>query len=285
MLFLLLILNCIAGFAPHASVKGALIALIFYIIINTNSRYSISFCKLSVFLYSFLSLAFIFYSLPTSLSVLRAVGLSAAISNWELVIYSFKQLTFAGYDANYFGLIIVVLSMYYAKILLFLLSFLTGSRTPIISAIVAYIGSKIVNLKSIWVYLLFFIFIFSIYISFDYTFFKSAAMKQETVLNLIENFKSGNLSIILFGNGINFAPGLNTTGHTLYGVAAKNGIPYALLSFLIVFKLRTKFSNKINNIIFMIYLCSLISLTAFNFIFPLVYALRRLALYNEKNYS
>ena len=285
MLFLLLVLNCITGLTPNASAKGALIAFIFYIIINSYQRYSISFCKLSIFMYGFLSLSFILYSLPTSLAVLKSVGFSGAISNWELVIYSFKQVTFAGYDANYMGLIIVVLSMYYAKPLLFALSFLTGSRTPIVSAVIAYIGSKIVNLKTNWVYLFFFILVFFIYISFDYTFFRSAAMKQETVLNLIANVKSGDLNIILFGNGIDFAPGLNTTGHTLYGVAAKNGISYALFSLLIVLRLRTKFSNRINNIIFMIFLCSLISLTAFNFIFPLVYALRRLALHNEKNHS
>lgn len=282
-LLLLLFTNWVVCFGPNTSFKGATLSLIVFLLCNISSRTRLLFYNLIVIVYALFAIWFTLISLPPAINTLSILGLSNVIQNWELLIYSFKQKSILGYDANYIGLIFIIFAVYYSRPILFLTAFLTGSRTPIGSYIVTKLLVRIFYVRSLIFYTSFFFIILLIYTNVNFDFFISARMKQETVINFLNNIESGNIKLILFGNGIDFAPGLNTTGHTLYGVAAKNGILYALFSLLILLKLRSNGNSKVNQMVFIVYLSSLISLTAFNFVFPLIYALSGLIKRWSKN--
>ena len=259
------------------SLRGFIIALIFYLIIGISEEFKS------------LSIKYIPRLLITSIIVWSAFAIPRGlieIFNGSFSIYAFKQFKILGYDANYIGTILLIFAINKTKKIYMILLLFTGNRASIISFLFLQF-LKLFKIK-VYKYAFTYFFLFSILLILTATLYdgnmvilsetigKSAAYKIQTISHLVDVISIGDFNSLFFGDGISFLnEDGNVAGHTLAGVIAKNGLFYAVYS-LLVFFFSINFSReKDQQIFFAVFFVALFSTTSFIFVSPLAYALSK----------
>mgnify|MGYP003974550211 CR=1 FL=1 len=203
-------------------------------------------------------------------------GIFWIFENHERYIYAFKNTNFLGYGANYIALIFVIFSFVRYKTVNLIIVFILGARAVIVAYIVYYVLNKKVRLNHIYLWSGFFLFIMFMYVSIDYSGIRALELRAHTVETLLSYLTGDCYSCILVGDGIESAADHSSvTGHTLYGNIAKTGVFPMLLS-LLTYRLivsRGRLSQAVDGGIFIVYFAALISMSALNFVMPLIFSI------------
>jgi len=278
LLLLMVALHIIALFAAipsHSSIRGIMISGLYFfgIYAMRNARKSIT--KWTIHIYSLFAFSFLLLQAPLTLQALLTLDFSDAMNKPELLVYSFKNLSIFDYDANYIGLIIVILAVVArSSFLYWTLSILTGARTVIASALLFTFFNRFVDLNrlSVWLALLILTTLFYTMFNFEED-WRSLYLKQLTVLSLVDNLNNGNIQALFFGDGIESAADQSfVTGHTLLGTVNKNGIFYVLFSLINLRILLLLNRVRTSGPVFIVYFSSILSLTAIYFVLPLIFS-------------
>ena len=198
------------------------------------------------------------------------------VANHERYIYAFKNTPVLGYGANYIALIFVIFSFVRYKTFNLLIVFILGARAVVVSYIVHYVLNKKLRLNHIYLWSFFFLFIMFMYVSFDHSGIRAFALRATPVETFLSYLTGDCFSCILVGDAIESAADHSTvTGHTLYGNIAKTGVFSPLLS-LLTYRLivnRGRLSQAVDGGIFIVYFAALISMSALNFVMPLIFSI------------
>lgn len=259
----------------NASIKGLLISFGYFLILYLLRRMRTSLAKWTIYSYIFFVSVFLIVQAPLTVQALMSLDVSVIMSNPEVLVYAFKQLSVFGYDSNYVGLITIILASAKNSAFYWILSFCTGARAAIVSALMFIITNKLINPNQLKVWLTLLIVVLIIYITVDFNeYSRSLYLKQLTVLSLYDNIRLGNYDVFFFGDGIESAADHSTvSGHTLFGTINKNGIFYVLFS-LFILRVMLKLGNsQTSGPIFIVYCTSLISMTTIYFVLPLIFAI------------
>lgn len=277
-LLLLVLIHMVAGIlalSSHSSVNGIFLSGFYFLMMYVFAPLRNLFAKWTVYSYGTLVLLFLGIQAPLTLAALLSLSPSDVLNNPELLVYSFKQLSIMGYDSNYIGLICVVFSFgRYIKIFL-PLSLLTGARGVIATALL-YVGvRKYLRPNNLWVWAFLLVLSTFLYTNFNYEEdSRSLYLKQLTVISLVNTVSEGNYEVLLFGDGQESAEDHSTvTGHTMLGTINKNGLFYVLFSLICLRVLLRVNYRATAGPVFVVYLSSVLSMTAIYFVLPLIFAI------------
>jgi len=184
----------------------------------------------------------------------------------------FKFIHFLGYDTNYFGAIFLVFFIYYRSIFAFIFILLTASKANLLIALTSFLFKKEKKISFLY-YLLSALIVILFYRYFNFS--ESINMKLETIDSFIMLLAHFDPNIFLFGNNQITTTNI-TTGHTFYGGIARDGVLYWIAIFFCYRSICRINSTQISTVIFSLFILSLISLSPFLFLFPLVYSLAAL---------
>jgi hypothetical protein len=184
----------------------------------------------------------------------------------------FKFIHFLGYDTNYFGAIFLVFFIYYRSIFAFIFILLTASKANLLIALTSFLFKKEKKISFLF-YLLSALIVILFYRFFNFS--ESINMKLETIDSFIKMLTYFDLNVFIFGNNQISNTSL-TTGHTFFGGLARDGVLYWIAIFFCYRSICRINSAQISTVIFSLFILSLISLSVFLFLFPLVYSLAAL---------
>lgn len=184
----------------------------------------------------------------------------------------FKFIHFLGYDTNYFGAIFLVFFIYYKSIFAFIYILLTASKANLLIALASLLLNKEKKISFLY-YFLSALFVILFYKYFNFS--ESINMKLQTIESFIEMLEHFDLNTFIFGNN-QVSNSTLTTGHTFFGGLARDGILYWIAIFFCYNSICRINSSRVSSVIFSLFILSLISLSLFLFLFPLVYSLASL---------
>ena len=259
----------------HSSVSGIFLSGFYFLMMYMLAPLRNLFAKWTVYIYGTLVFLFLGIQAPLTLATLLSLSPSDVLNNPDLLVYSFKQLSIMGYDSNYIGLICVVFSFGpYIKIFL-PLSLLTGARAVIASALLYSGMHKYLRPNNLWVWTFLLALSTLIYSNFNFEEdSRSLYLKQLTVISLVNTVSEGNCGVLFFGDGQESAEDHSTvTGHTMLGTINKNGLFYVLFSLICLRVLLHVNYRATAGPVFVVYLSSVVSMTAIYFVLPLIFAI------------
>ena len=170
-LLLLVLIHVVAvslAAVAHSSVTGIFLSGFYFLMMYVFAAFRNLFAKWTVYIYVTLLFLFLGIQAPLTLTALLSLSTSAVLTDPELFVYSFKQLSIMGYDSNYIGLICLVLSFgRYTKIFL-PLSLLTGARAVIASALLYVAMRKYLRPNNLWVWAFLLALSTFLYTAFDF---------------------------------------------------------------------------------------------------------------------
>jgi len=277
-LLLLVFIHAAAGILAalsHSSVTGILLSGFYFLMMYMSAPLRNLFSKWTVFIYGTFVFLFLGIQAPLTLAALLSLSPSDVLNNFDLFVYSFKQLSIMGYDSNYIGLICVVLS-FTRHIKIFLpLSLLTGARAVIASALLYVVMQKYLRPNNLWVWAFLLALSTLFYTGFNFEEdSRSFYLKQLTVISLVNTVSEGNYGALWFGDGQESAEDHSTvTGHTMLGTINKNGLFYVLFSLICLRVLLRVNYRATAGPVFVVYLSSVLSMTAIYFVLPLIFAI------------
>jgi len=184
----------------------------------------------------------------------------------------FKFIHFLGYDTNYFGAIFLVFFIYYRSIFAFIFILLTASKANLLIALTSFLFKKEKKISFLF-YLLSALIVILFYRYFNFS--ESINMKLETIDSFVKMLTHFDPNVFIFGNNRISNTSL-TTGHTLFGGLARDGVLYWIAIFFCYRSICRFNSTRSSLIIFSLFILSLTSLSPFLFLFPLVYSLAAL---------
>jgi len=275
LLVLIHVVAAILAIFSNSSVNGILLSGFYFPMMYSCAPLRNLFAKWTVYIYGTLTLLFLGIQAPLTLNALLSLSPLDLLNHPELLVYSFKQLSIMGYDSNYIGLICVVFSFSRYKSIFLPLSLLTGARAVIASALL-YVGiRKYLRPNKLWVWVFLLVLSTYLYTGFNYeNDSRSLYLKQLTVISLVNNVSEGNYKVLLFGDGQESVEDHSTvSGHTMLGTINKSGLFYVLFSLICLRVLLRVNYRATAGPVFVVYLSSVLSMTAIYFILPLIFAI------------
>lgn len=281
--------------SDNLSPWGFLIVLVFFTGISLlNKSPSRKFSLLIIKAYNYPAYLFLILSSIIALPIITQLVLGGNL-NPENYLYAFKQISTFSIDINYVSLVFLLSFLFKPSYSGFALILLCASRASIVVSLFLYCAKfvfprilKTRTLIIIFISLLVFSFV-GIQSFIDNFAFSNSSLNQGLNQDLIsqrsfvyklltyqsfaQSLSSENLGVILFGNGSTFdSSTLTITGHTLFGVIAKNGLLYIICSVIVLY-LACDMCSLDSKILFIgVVLVSLVSMTAFFFVTPLCYS-------------
>lgn len=280
----LLLLLCVLGliislyFSYNYIVAKGLLTSFFFITLLFN-KHKILILKLIKVLYFFIPLLAFSIDLPILFGNIAneiiSQNLDNTLSLTDKIIgfyLQFKFIHFFGYDTNYLGAIFLVFFIYGRSIFAFIFILLTASKANLLIGLSSLLLKKNKIISFIYYFLsALIVILFYKYVNFS----DSINMKLETIDSFIKMLVHFDLNTFLFGNN-HVSNTTKTTGHTFYGGLARDGILYWIAIFFCYRTICRINSARVSTVIFSLFILSLISLSLFLFLFPLVYSLAEL---------
>lgn len=289
LLFLLGVLGLIISlyfFNNYIVSKGLLTSFLFItLLFNKNKIFIFKIVKIFYFLFPLIAfcidLPILFMNISNEIAA-QTQSLSihtymppqiSIIDKIVRLFLQFKFIHFLGYDTNYFGAIFLVFFIYYESIFAFIYILLTASKANLLIAVVSLLLSKEKKISFLFYFLsALFVILFYKYVNFS----ESINMKLQTIDSFIEMLVNFDLKTFVFGNNQVINSTERTTGHTFFGGLARDGILYWIAIFFCYNSICRINSPRVSCVIFSLFILSLISLSVFLFVFPLVYSLASL---------
>ena len=257
--------------------KGLVICSIYFLLLFIFFTYRFYIFVLTKYLYFSFGLLAVFFPLPILFKNLSAIDFSGDSLLWQ-VFNAFKYIHFFNYDSNYIGAIFLVLFIYTPSILCFFFILFTVSRANIAVAVLIYF----INIKRFFVWQTYLLSAFLCWFFYTYSTDLGIALaqKKQTIESFNYFISNFDLDLFFFGNHLK-PTNTKTVGHTIYGSIAKDGILYWIVVFLCYKKICQYKTLKTSKVVYSLFLLSLVSLSLFIFVLPLVFSLSEI----NKNYK
>lgn len=276
--------------SDNVSPWGYLAVTCFFFVVSffrleTSKKFSLFIIRLYTYFACLFLLVSSFFAVP-----IIADLISSANFNPENFVYAFKQISFLSIDVNYISLIFLVSFFSKPSCLGFVLILFSASRAAVLISLLLlaarFFFPALIKARTIVILvcclLLFTITTLEPFVDgFDISSnanqsiisSRSIVYKLLTYRSFVDLVSADNLTALLFGTGITFdQDSLTITGHTLFGVIAKNGLIYIICSTIVLYLSCGNRSLNSKLQFFAVLSVSLFSMTALFFVSPLCFS-------------